>query len=90
MRLRNAARVVHIDRNIRLRPAQINRHAHGAFRVGDSLHAMGHILPAPLKFALELRHERIGVLAIQIRQTRGASRSSRPRRSRPPTAAAPA
>ena len=66
MRLRDAARVVHVDGNVRFRAAQVDRHAHGAFRVGDSLHPVNNVLPAPLKFVLELRDQRFAVLAIRF------------------------
>jgi len=66
MGLRDAACVVYVNGDVRLRAAQINRHAHGAFRVGDSLYPVDYILPAALEFALKLRHQRLAVLPIQI------------------------
>ena len=66
MGLRHAARVIHVDGDIRLRPAQIDRHAHGAFPVGDPLHLVDDLRLAPFKLPLELRHGRIAVLVIQL------------------------
>ena len=66
MGLRDAAGVVHVDGNIGLGAAEINGHAHGAFAIGDGLHAVGYLLFLPLELALELRDKRVGVLAVQL------------------------
>ena len=66
MGFRDAVRVVHIDRHIRVRAAQINRHAHRGPVVGDALHALGHFGAAAIEFALELRQQRVGVFTIQF------------------------
>ena len=44
MRFRHPRRIIHVHRHIALRPAQINRHPHRAFRVGNALHPMHHVL----------------------------------------------
>ena len=50
--------------NVGLRAAeQLNGHAHGGFGVGDLLHTPSDIVLPALDFALELRDERIALLA---------------------------
>ena len=64
MRLRHPARVVHVNGNVRVRPAEVYRHSYGRLRVRDSLHAMQNVMPSPLELFLELRHQRVRVLLI--------------------------
>lgn len=66
MRPGNAVRVVDVNRDVRVRAAKVNRHAHSGFGIGDALHTLNDVLAAPLKFALELGQGRIAMLAIQI------------------------
>ncbi len=66
MRFRHARRIVHVHRHVALRPAQINRHPHSAFGVGNPLHPMHHVLAALRKLPLELRHQRVRMLRVHL------------------------
>src|SRR5580692_12311937 len=59
-------RVVDVNRDVRVRAAEVNRHAHSGFGIGDALHALDNVLATALELALELGEGRIAMLAIQI------------------------
>ncbi len=58
--------VVDVDRDVRVRSAEINRHAYRSLSIGDALHALNDVLATALELALELREGCIAMLAIQI------------------------
>ena len=82
MRLRNTVSVVHINGNVRLRAAKVDRHAHRAFGVSDALNLMRDLAFPPDKFLLELCDGSIAVLMVELVECpashRGDTRGKQP------------
>src|SRR5580704_14625294 len=66
MRLRDAMRIVHVNRHVRVRTAQVHGHRGGFLLFRDSLHAVLDFFLTAVEFELELLDEGLGVVAVEL------------------------
>jgi hypothetical protein len=68
-------RIIDVNGNIGVRPAELDRHSNRRFGVGDSANLQRDFLAAPLELMLELGNQRIGVARVELfeRVSRGDS-----------------